>query len=187
MTYNFLDLFFILFLLGVIVVLFILIMTIVMNVWFKVPYVPTPVAIVQTMLDLAALQPGMVVYDLGAGDGRFLLQAKKRQPNCIAIGYEGAFGVWIYGKIRIYFSRLTNISFYWRNFFKADLRNADVIFVYLTISMMKKLLPKFQKELRPGTKIISHAFKLPDLVPVDSRQVPMTFGGTTNVYLYVWK
>lgn len=154
--------------------------------WF-VPFVPTPMPIVRTMVDLAALKPGDHVVDLGAGDARFLIEAKKRVPGITCIGYEGAIAVWMLGKFKIWLSGYRDIEFRCQDFMKVDLSRADVIFTYLSMHVMKMLIPKFQKELRLGTRLISHAFRLPDHEPVQVAQVPMRFRGMTHAHKYVWK
>jgi precorrin-6B methylase 2 len=143
--------------------------------------------IVRTMVRLACLKPTDRILDLGAGDGRILIEAKKHQPQAICIGYEGSYLVWLLGKIRIFLHCKEPINFHCSNFFEADLRSADVIFTYLSMQTMKKLLPKFEAELRAGTRIITHAFRIPGLIPAETADVPMSFGGTTKAYLYVWK
>jgi precorrin-6B methylase 2 len=176
------------FLLIILVLAILIIVTAAFSFWWMVPFVPTPMPIVRTMLTLADLKPGQVVYDLGAGDGRFLIEAKKREKSIKAIGYEGAFGVWLLAKMWIFLSPVRDIRMVCGNFMKADLAEADVIFTYLSPHVMKALLPKFQKELKPGAKIISHAFRLPGMEPVASAAVPMHFGsGMTKAYCYVLK
>lgn len=175
------------FLIVVLVGLVLLIITILFHFWWMVPFVPTPMPIVEEMVKLANLKPGQVVYDLGAGDGRFLIAAKRIEKNISAIGYEGAIGVWMLAKVRIFFSPSRDIRMVCGNFMTADLSKADVIFTYLSIHVMKVLLPKFARELRPGTIIISHAFRLPGLEPIATADVPMRFGGLSKAYCYVWK
>ena len=52
---------------------------------------------------------------------------------------------------------------------------------------MRLLVPKFNRELKEGTRIVTHAFRFPDIQPVEVRPVPLRFGGSTNVYYYEWK
>jgi precorrin-6B methylase 2 len=169
-----------------VVLLVLLIVTILFHFWWMVPFVPTPWPIVRTMVGLADIKPGQTVCDLGAGDGRFLLEAKRVEPSITAIGYEGAVGVWMLAKIRILFSSHRDIRMVCGNFMKTDLSKADVIFTYLYPHVMTILLPKLQKELRPGTKVVSHAFKLPGLTPIATADVPLRHGpGTSKAYCYV--
>ncbi len=150
-----------------------------------VPFVPTPGGIIEGMIDLAELKPGMTVMDLGAGDGRVLLRAERREPKITAIGYEGALGVWLLAQIRLHLRRSKAVVLR-KNFFTADFSKADVIFTYLSIAMMKKLKPKFDAELRDGACVISHAFRVPDM-PADREElIEMPFG-RSKIYRYVWR
>ncbi len=146
----------------------------------KVPFVPTPWRAVQAMLDLAMLNKGDKVYDLGAGNGRVLIAAKKRCPGIRAIGCERVFTIWLIGKFNIFLSG-RHIRYHLHDLLKEDVRDADVVFVYVGPAMMKKLQAKFERELKPGTRIVSYAFQLPDKEP--QRELNVTGG---RVFLYVW-
>ncbi len=173
-------------LLLVLIVLLLLLASLIFQFRWLVPFVPTPMPIVREMVNLANLKPGDHVIDLGAGDARFLIEAKKREPTITCVGYEGAIVVWMLGKIRIYFSGHRDIQFYCKDFMHVSLSDADVVFTYLSMHVMKMLIPKFQRELRSGTRLISHAFRLPHHEPAATSQVPMRFGGLTKAYLYRW-
>lgn len=172
---------------GLLAFLAILGVSIIFHLRWGVPYVPTPMPIVRTMIALAELKPDQTVIDLGAGDGRLLIEALRSEPGIHAIGYEGALAVWMLAKIRIFFSGFRTMQMLRKNFFAVDLSNADVIFLYLSSHIMTALVPKFMRELRPGTLIISHAFQLPGCEPVRSAEVPMFYGiKKTKVRCYRW-
>jgi cyclopropane fatty-acyl-phospholipid synthase-like methyltransferase len=123
--------------------------------------IPSSIKITKKALAEARLKPTDVFYDLGAGDGRFLIEAA-RTYNCKAIGYELFFPVYLIARIKILLSgESKNIRLYFRDFFEEDLRGADVIFCYLAHHAMRTLKKKFQDNpLKPGTRIISHAFSM---------------------------
>lgn len=148
-----------------------------------VAFVPTPQTVTDAMIDLAELKAGETVVDLGAGDGRVVARAMERVPGVHAIGYEGAFGVWLLSRARMLFSK-QKPTMLCRNFLIEDLSQADVVFTYLSISMMQKLAPKFRKELKKGARVVSHAFSIRDMQPEKTTKVTMPFFGVTNVYLY---
>lgn len=172
---------------AVLLALLLLLASILFQFRWAIPFVPTPTPVVQTMIHLARLRPGETVIDLGAGDARFLLQAKRHCSGIHAIGYEGALVVWMLGILRILCSHHRDVRFYCRNFFRAHFGDADVIFLYLSMHVMRMLVPKFRRELKPGTRIVSHAFQLPGLTPDAIQRVPMRYGGSVNVYSYVWR
>jgi len=148
-----------------------------------VAFVPTPKVISDAMIDLADMKEGETVIDLGAGDGRVLARAIERFPSIQTIGYEGACGVWLLAKFRGLFSRYKP-QMRCVNFLKQDLSEADVVFTYLSIAMMQKLKPKFERELKKGARVVSHAFSMNGLTPDKTISVTMPLFGKTNVFLY---
>lgn len=129
------------------------------------PYVPTFQRDVRRMLKIAGVRPHELVVDLGAGDGRFLITAAREfQADCL--GYELSVLPFLIAQLRVWLSGVRgNVRIMLSDFFHADLSTAHVITCFLTPMAMKKLEPKFLTELRPGTRIVSYAFKLPTLEP----------------------
>lgn len=136
-----------------------------------VPYVPTPDEIVQAMLKLANVQKGDVVYDLGCGDGRIVITAAK------LYGTRGV-GVDI-NPDRIRDARLNAkqagveelVKFVEADLFEADIKEASVVTLYLLPSINLKLRPKLWSDLKPGTRVVSHAFDMGDWKPLKSDEV----------------
>lgn len=130
------------------------------------PYVPTRQHDVERMLRLAELKAGELVYDLGAGDGRFVLTAARRY-KAKAIGFEISLLPYLVGLIRIRRSKQGALaSMRFQDFFHHDLSAADVIVCFLTPGAMAKLGPKLKRELKPGTRVVSFAFPIRDWTPV---------------------
>lgn len=167
-----------------IVLVFAIVVTAVAHIWLKVPYVPTPHKVVQEMIQLAHLSGTETVYDLGAGDGRLLVAAKKQFPNIQAIGLEAVPTIWLLGKITIWKSG-TRVRFLCKNAFKKNVKDADVVFLYLLPNILKKLETKFDTELKKGTKVISYAFSFPNKKPIQEKNVPW-LQGTRKLFLYEW-
>jgi len=133
------------------------------------------------MLKLANVRPGELVVDLGAGDGRFLLSAV-RNHQAKALGYELSILPFLVARIRIWLARVgRNATVRLRDFYSQDLGQADVVTCFLTPEAMAKLEPKFQRELRPGTRVVSYAFAMPNWKP---ELVDKPTPTTTSVYLY---
>ena len=135
-----------------------------------VPFVPTPSTVCAAMVRAAGLRPGQTVIDVGAGDARMLIAAKRVEPTIRAIGFELSFPVWLLGRLRIFLSH-QDIVLRCGDARKQDLSSADVIFLYLGPGMMRHLEEKFDRELRPGTRVISHAFRFPRRQPVREERV----------------
>jgi len=122
---------------------------------YGLPPVPTRPGRIHKALKLANLQPDEVLYDLGAGDGRVLFMAA-REFGAKAIGIEiGPIQcalIWL----RSVANGLGNqIQVRWANFYKADLRGADVVFVFATSKEVVKLAPHLEKQLKPGARVVS--------------------------------
>lgn len=145
-----------------------------------VPYVPTDEKIIYAMLDLAQVTSEDVLYDLGCGDGRIVVAAALERntrgvgididPMRIteAIEYAGHTGV-------EYLTR-----FFEGDLLEADFSDATVVTLYLLDLVNLELRPRLLDELRPGTRIISHAFDMGDWKP-DQRQNC----GSINVYKWI--
>lgn len=138
-----------------------------------VPYVPTPWNVVEAMLGLAKVGPDDYVVDLGSGDGRIVIAAAKKH------GARG-FGVDIDGALVSEAQREARrqgvsdkVSFATRNLFITDISKATVITMYLFPQVNMRLRPRFLKELRPGTRIVSHEFDMDDWQPDHKVTVPV--------------
>ena len=122
---------------------------------YGLPPVPTKPERIQKALKLANLQPNEVLYDLGAGDGRVLLIAA-RDFGAKAVGLEiGPIQcalIWL----RATASGFGNqIQVKWENFYKADLKDADVLFVYATSKEIAKLTSHLGKTTKSGARLVS--------------------------------
>jgi ribosomal protein L11 methylase PrmA len=127
--------------------------------FFRSPFVPSNRKTIDKMLEVAKIKKGEKVYDLGCGDGRIVIAAD-RKFGAEAVGYEISILVWNLAHINKFFKR-SKAKILRKDFFKADLRDADVVFCYLLPEVMEKLAPKFKKELKPGARVVSASFHLP--------------------------
>ena len=130
-----------------------------------VPYVPTPQPVVDEMLKLAQVTGDDMVYDLGCGDGRIVVTAAKQL---------GARGVGVDIDPKRIRESVTNarqagvtdqVKFMRGDLFKMDLKEATVVTLYLLPEINRKLKPKLFRELKPGTRIVSHEFDMGDWEP----------------------
>jgi len=145
----------------------ILVTTVVAPAWAQQPlrspdviFVPTPQEVVDAMLKLAKVTKNDVIYDLGSGDGRIPITAAKTY---------GARGVGIDidpQRIKEATENLKTagvgdrVKFLNQDLFTTDISEATVVTLYLLPSLNVKLIPKFNKELKPGTRVVSHAFDM---------------------------
>ena len=128
-------------------------------------YVPTPEEVVDAMLQIAKVTKNDVVYDLGTGDGRIPVTAAKKygargvgidiDPQRIKEATENVQKNGVGDRVRIIQGDL----------FETNISEATVVTLYLLPSLNQKLIPKLTKELKPGTRIVSHAFDMGDWKP----------------------
>ena len=104
------------------------------------------------------------VYELGCGKAGFLRALEKKKPNWEYIGVEGSILPWLIAKIQTSLNH-SKIKVLEKNLFHVNLADADLIYCYLNVEMMKKLEKKFKKECKSGAKIISYVFTMPNLQP----------------------
>jgi ubiquinone/menaquinone biosynthesis C-methylase UbiE len=143
-------------------------------------FVPTPNEVVNMMLKLAGVTQKDTVYDLGCGDGRIVVTAAQKygargvgidiDPERVAEANENVKK----GKV----DKLVKIVR--GDLFEADISEATVVTLYLLTDLNRKLRPKLWRDLRPGTRVVSHAFSMgEDWKPVRQESVQ----GTT---VYLW-
>ncbi|QQS39066.1 SAM-dependent methyltransferase [Candidatus Woesebacteria bacterium] len=122
------------------------------------PYVPSDADVVERVMEMAEVKKGDVVYDLGAGDGRFVLAAAMKGAS--AVGVELNLLRSIYARVWFRILRIDKTAKIIRqDIFKTDLSKATVVICYLLQETNDALQKKLEKELKPGTKVISIAFK----------------------------
>lgn len=148
------------------------------------PYVPTPEDVVDRMLQLARVTKDDVVYDLGCGDGRIVVAAAKKY---------GARGVGVdIDPQRIAESEANArkagvehlVSFKLEDAMKVDVSPATVVTLYLLSASNLKLRPILTKQLKPGSRIVSHAFSMGDWEPAKVDQFQDSRGISRTLYLW---
>ncbi|NEU08032.1 class I SAM-dependent methyltransferase [Flavihumibacter sp. R14] len=150
------------------------------DVKLDVPYVPTRPEVVAAMLKLANVTSKDVVYDLGCGDGRIVITAAKEygargkgidiNPERITEAKANAQKAGVTDKVQFAVGDL----------FKSDFSPASVVTLYLLPAINLKLRPQLLEQLKPGTRIVSHAFDMGDWKPEKTVEVD---GGAT---IYLW-
>lgn len=146
-------------------------------------YVPTPLPVVERMLELARVGKDDVVYDLGSGDGRIPIVAAQRY-GARGVGIE-INPVWV-RDARAAAERLgvaDRVSFRIEDLFTTDLREATVVTLYLFPSVNAKLQPKLARELNPGTRVVSHEYRIGDWPP-DHTETMLVEGRRHELHLW---
>ncbi len=154
---------------------------------FIAPFVPSPMPVVQRMLELADLRPGEVLFDLGAGDGRAVILAAKTF-GARAVGVEMREDLAKRASSVIHENSLGDrVTIVNGDMFKVDLSSADVVYLYLTTSANEKVKPKMEAELKPGVRVVSHDYEVVGWKPakVENFVENPTLGYPSHtIYLY---
>lgn len=155
-----------------------------------VPYVPTPLDVVERMLTMANVGMNDYLIDLGSGDGRLVRESARRignrgmgvdhDPELIARSTELARRDGVGDKV----------AFVHQDLFETDIEPASVVTMYLLPAVNLKLRPKLLSVLKPGTRIVSHDFDMGDWAPDESaemysKQKYGDAGGTSRIYLWI--
>ncbi|MFI5374937.1 MAG: SAM-dependent methyltransferase [Candidatus Rokuibacteriota bacterium] len=150
----------------------------------EVPDVRTPLVVVNEMLRLAAVTAHDVVYDLGSGDGRIVIAAAQDR-GARGVGFEIDPALVAEATDRARRLGLADrVTFRQDDLFKADLKDATVVTLYLSPDLNRRLRPKLLSELRPGSRVVSHSFDMGDWAPTQTLQVTSN-QGTHTLYLWV--
>jgi SAM-dependent methyltransferase len=135
-------------------------------------FAPTMPEVVTAMLSVARVSAADVVYDLGCGDGRILIAAA-RQFGARGVGIEIDPALVKIARQRVRAEGVEDrVTILQQDLFQTDLRQATVVTLYLGSSVMLKLRPKLLRELKPGTRVVSHAFDMGDWKPDYEWSVP---------------
>jgi hypothetical protein len=138
----------------------------------RVPPMPTHRLVVPVMFDMIPEHEApKVAYDLGCGWGRLAFALATRFPDARVIGIELSPLPWLFCKLRQQIQRRPNLEIRYGNFFRTPLGDADLIFCYLMIGVMRKLSNKLNQEAGEGALVITNSFALQDWAPDDVRVV----------------
>ena len=146
-------------------------------------FVATDLEVVRAMLDAAKVGPGDVVYDLGCGDGRIVITAAQRygargvgvdlDPERVREARENAVRAGVADRV----------TFVQQDLFATDVSTATVVALYLSPEINVRLRPKLLRDLRPGSRVVSHQFDMGDWSPERSFEVSVA-GAARRVFLW---
>ena len=149
---------------------------------FLVPVIMTPHAVVEEILDIMQLKKGQFLLELGAGDGRLLVQARKRK-QIHGVGYEISPLVTLYAKlyklVRLPFKR--GIVVHTGNFLSSDFSIYDHIYAHLNTRALRPVYAKLVREMHPDARFYSYNVQLPHAHP--SEVYPLSNGKELYVYM----
>ncbi|MCY7391896.1 MAG: class I SAM-dependent methyltransferase [Leptolyngbyaceae cyanobacterium CAN_BIN12] len=148
-------------------------------------FIPTPAVVVKGMFALLQVTPQDVIYDLGCGDGRILITAAQQ---------FGAQGVGIdVDRDRIHEAKANaiaagvsdRVTFHHQNLYESDFRRATIVVLYLLTHLNLKLKPQLFRQLKPGTRVVSHDFDMGDWIPDQVMDIPIEANEIATLYYWV--
>jgi len=149
------------------------------------PFVPTPLDVVEKMLELAQVDKYDRVYDLGSGDGRIVITAAQKF-GAEAVGVELDDDLFKKSSARITELGLEkSAKILHANMYTVSLRPATVVTLYLLTSVNERLRPILERDLRSGARVVSHDFQVTGWKPEKTVQVTSEHGISHTLYLYV--
>ena len=157
----------------------------------EIPFVPTPIEVVDRMLELAEVKKGDVVYDLGSGDGRIVIRAAKKY-SVRAVGIEMDSQLLEKARKAAQEAGVSHlVEFRAEDALKADLSAATVITLYMLPWFNEAMKPSFKKMLKPGARIVAHDFGIEGWKPDKTEKLPgfeLKAGGYKHQHvIYLWR
>jgi protein-L-isoaspartate O-methyltransferase len=156
----------------------------------EIPFVPTPIAVVDRMLELAEVKQGDVVYDLGSGDGRIVIRAAKKY-GAKAVGIE--MDAWLIAEAREKAKQEGVehlVEFRNEDALQTDISAATVITLYMLPWFNERIQPNLQKQLKPGARIVAHDYGIEGWPATKVEKLPeieIRAGGLRHQHtLYLW-
>ena len=150
----------------------------------SIPYVPSPMYVVHKMIEVAEIKKGDILYDMGSGDGRIVIEAAKKfgirgvgidlNPELVAKAKANALEEGV--------SDL--VEFRAQDAFTVDMSPATVLTLYMLPEFNAKLRPIMDRQLKPGTRVVSHDYPVEGWVPTRQESVPGTFVHDHSVMLF---
>ena len=147
------------------------------------PDFPSPQVVVERMLEAAHLKAGEMLYDLGSGDGRIVITAA-RKFKARAVGIELSPELCKMANARVKaFGLEDQVRIIHGNLLKVDLSPADVVTIYLLTGSNELLRPNLERDLKPGSRVVSHDFEIRGWKPAVIEKVEAE-GRPRIIYVY---
>ena len=121
------------------------------------PYCPVPKADLERIHKLANLQKGQVFYEIGCGDGRVCHYVAKQNPQAQVVAIEMAWPLFLWARMRQFFSPVPNLIIKLGDALKEDLSDVDVVYFYMVSRAINSIIkPKLQQEMKQGGRVLSY-------------------------------
>ena len=150
----------------------------------EVPFIPTPMEVVDRMLEMAEVTSRDVVYDLGSGDGRIVIRAAKRY-GARGVGIEIDPKLVELSRAKVREEGVDHlVEIREQDVFKADVSPATVVTLYLLADFNARLRPLLESHLRPGSRVVSHDFRIDGWTPLRVERMKGDLLHDHTIYLF---
>jgi SAM-dependent methyltransferase len=157
----------------------------------EIPFIPTPIDVVDRMLEIAEVKQGDIIYDLGSGDGRIVIRAAKKY-GARGVGIE--MDSWLVATARAKAKEEGVdhlVEFRIEDALKVDISQATVVTLYMLPWFNERMRPILQKHLKPGARIVTHDYDIEGWPPAKVERLPeieKREGGYTHQHMiFLWK
>jgi len=150
----------------------------------EVPFVRSTPEVIDRMLELAGVKPGDVVYDIGSGDGAIIIRAAKKY-GVKGVGIEIDQDLVLKARNNAFREKVEHlVEFRVQDAFTADVSPATVVTLYMLPDFNAKLRPMLDRQLKPGTRVVSHDYPIEGWVPDKLERVKGNFVHDHTVMLF---
>jgi SAM-dependent methyltransferase len=150
----------------------------------EVPFVPTPPDVVDRMLEMARVKSGDVLYDLGSGDGRIVIQAAKRY-GIKGVGIEIDPELVRKAQDQAAKEKVDHlVEFHAQDAFTADVSPATIVTLYMLTEFNARLRPILERQLKPGSRVVSHDFEIQGWLPDRVERIKGDFIHDHTIFLF---
>jgi len=150
----------------------------------EVPFVASTPQVIERMLELARVKPGDLIYDIGSGDGAIIIHAAKKY-GVKGVGIEIDQELVERARHRAHLENVAHlVEFRAQDAFTVDMSPATVVTLYMLPQFNAKLRPIMDRQLKPGTRVVSHDYPIEGWVPDHVEPVPGSFVHHHTVLLF---
>ncbi len=150
----------------------------------EVPFVASTPQVIDRMLEMARVKPGDLIYDIGSGDGAIIIHAAKKY-GVKGVGIEIDQELVNRARNNAFREKVEHlVEFRAQDAFTVDMSPATVVTLYMLPEFNAKLRPIMDRQLKPGTRVVSHDYPIEGWVPIRQEAVPGTFVHHHSVMLF---
>ena len=160
-----------------------MLLSLVGSIFLRVPFVPMPRPIMlQALAQFEPVKEGAIFYDLGSGDGRTVFTFAKLHPTALAYGLELGPFPYLISIVKKFWIKQDNAHIYYKNLFSGNFTDADYVYLYLFPEINQQLLPKLEKELKNGARVVVCDFPFEAKQPTTTTEIPGRWKHVIYVY-----